>query len=300
MLFVPGDSERKLGGVAHIPADALILDLEDSVAESRKPQARALVAEYLAGERIPGRSLWIRINPLDTGEAAVDLETLVPLRPDGIVLPKIRSPAELVRLSRQLDKLERDAGITKPVVRLLPIATETPSSVLALGTYSRSSLRLAALTWGVEDLGVALGAETTVDEHGEWLPTYQLVRSLCLLGAADAGVPAIDGVYTSFRDTDGFRRQAQAAKRDGFAGKLAINPAQVAIANAVFVPRADEVEQARRIVAAFEVSPDTGVVALNGRMFDRPHLMRAQRVLEMARQAEQLSGAGAHSSPEDV
>lgn len=281
MLFVPGDGERKLARARQSDADALILDLEDSVAPSRKAHARRLVAEQLRADRRRA-ALWVRIHPVAGGEWTDDLDAVLDARPDGLVLPKPRSPDDVARLSERLDELEPRLGIGRGSTRILPIVTETASSVLSAGGYARSSPRLAALTWGAEDLSVALGAETAVDERGEWLPPYQLARSLCLLAASAAGVAAIDTVHANFRDGAGFRAQARAAKRDGFAGALLIHPDQVAIANEVFGPGADEIERARRIVAAFAASPGTGVVSLDGRMLDRPHLERARRVLALA------------------
>jgi citrate lyase subunit beta / citryl-CoA lyase len=282
LLFVPADDERKLANAMNVAADALILDLEDSVSRARKARARELAAEALAGPRTRGRTLWVRINALDDPEAQLDLEGVMPARPDGLVLPKPRAADDIVRLDAWLDDIEPrfDAPIGSTLI--LPIATETPSGVFALGSYAGSSRRLAALTWGAEDLGAALGAATAVDERGEWLPPYQLVRSLTLLAAADAGVAAIDTVYTSFRDDAGLVRQARAARRDGFAGKLAVHPAQVPALNEIFKPQPDDIEQAKRIVDAFAAAPDAGVVALDGRMLDRPHLVRARRVLASA------------------
>jgi citrate lyase subunit beta / citryl-CoA lyase len=198
------------------------------------------------------------------------------------VLPKVRSADDVVVLANRLVELERGSGMKPGVTKILPIATETPAGVLSLAGYARGGPRLAALTWGAEDLSVALGAAVNVDERGEWLPPYQLARSLCLLAAAAAGVAAIDTPYTDFRDTEGLARQAAAARRDGFTGKLAIHPAQVDIINQAFQPDAQEVAAARRIVAAFDAAAGVGVVAVDGKMLDRPHLVRARRTLELA------------------
>ena len=299
MLFVPGDNERKRARARQSAADALILDLEDSVAPSRKAQARLEVAEQLRADR-RGAALWVRINPLADDAWIADLDAVLDARPDGLVLPKPRSADDVVRLSERLDEIEPRLGVARGSTRILPIATETASSVLSLGDYARSSPRLAALTWGAEDLSVALGAETAVDEHGDWLPPYRLARSLCLLAAAAAGVAAIDTVHANFRDVAGFVRRAREAKRDGFAGALLIHPDQVAIANEIFRPGADEVERARRIVAVFEASPGSGVVSLDGRMLDRPHLERARRVLALASRITRKENDRCRSSTEST
>jgi citrate lyase subunit beta/citryl-CoA lyase len=284
MLFVPGDSEKKLAKAATMRADALILDLEDSVDPTRKDMARSLSAEFIRGYRSSGgrASLWIRISTIAGDEWRDDLASVMPAQPSGIVLPKPRSVDDVLRLASDLDDIERRLGIACGRTRILPIATETPAGVLNLGDYPRAGPRLAALTWGAEDLSLALGASTHSDERGEWLPTYQLVRSLCLLAAGAAGVPAIDTVYTNLRDTDGLLRQARAAYRDGFTGKLAIHPDQVDALNDVFAPGADAIADARRVVEAFTASKGTGVVSLDGRMLDQPNLTRAHRILEQA------------------
>lgn len=293
MLFVPGDSERKLAKAENAGADALIVDLEDSVAVDRKAHARALSAEYLTGKRPASGTVWVRINALDSAECSADLASVVPARPDGLVLPKPRSADDVLLLGNRLDTLEQRFGIARGAIKVLPIATETAASVLGLGGYARSGPRLAALTWGAEDLSVALGAATNVDDRGEWLPPYQLARSLCLLAAGAAAVPAIDAAFLDLRAADRLLAQAKAARRDGFSGKLAIHPDQIAILHGAFRPAADEVADARRVVAAFEAGGGAGAVALDGRMVDRPHLERARRVLELA-------DADATRSPRDL
>lgn len=296
MLFVPGDSERKLVKCESVAADALILDLEDSVDPSRKATARGLVADFLrslqSAERSSGRSLWVRINPLAGVDADEDLERVLPARPDGIVLPKPKSAEDVRDLGRRLDRLEVRLGFPVGSTKILPTATETPAALFALDGYAHCGARLAAMTWGAEDLSVALGAATAVDERGEWLPPYQLARSLCLLAAAAAGVPAIDTVHIDLRGVAGLARQAAAAKRDGFLGKLAIHPDQVEVFNSVFVPAMDELAYARRTVDAFERSAGAGVMALDGRMLDRPHLDRARRVLALAAALETNAAGG--------
>lgn len=294
MLFVPGDSEKKLASGARANADALILDLEDSVAPGRKAEARELVAAFL--KRRTGRPSWVRVNAISDPEHEADLASVLPARPDGIVLPKVRSSADVIALAVRLEFLERRAGVEPGSTKILPIATETASGVLALAGFARWGPRLAALTWGAEDLAVALGATANVDERGEWLPPYQLARSLCLLAAAAAGVPALDTVCLDLRDEERLAREAAYARRDGFVGKLAIHPAQVEVLNRTFRPDEHEVSAARRVVAAFDAAGNAGVIALDGKMLDRPHLTRARRTLEVATALTQRDGARASSA----
>ncbi|HEY8519927.1 MAG TPA: CoA ester lyase [Gammaproteobacteria bacterium] len=287
MLFVPADSERKLARAVNADADALILDLEDSVTAARKPVARGLAAEFLRERHARPRSgVWIRITAVTDPECERDLEAVMPHGPAGIVLPKPRSAGDGRRLAARLTEWERRVGLAAGATRILPIATETPAALFGLGDYATFGPRLAALTWGAEDLRVALGAATNVDERGEWLPTYALARSLCLLAAAAARVPAIDTVFTDFGDMDGLLRQAAAAQRDGFVGKLAIHPAQVEPLNRAFTPSREAIDHAQRVVAAFAAT-DGGVVALDGRMLDRPHLEHARRVLALAQRLQE-------------
>lgn len=280
LLFVPADSEKKLAKAASLDADALILDLEDSVRPEARPRAREIAKAFLAERHRP--ELWVRINPVDTEDALLDLAAVVPEAPAGIVLPKPRGAADVVTLAERLAELEQDANLPVGETRVLPIVTERPEAVLALHGYTPETPRLAGLTWGAEDLSAALGAATARDEHGAWLPVYELARSLSLLAASAAGVPAIDTVYTDYRDSDGLAKYAARARRDGFSGMLAIHPAQVAVINEAFVPSAEEIEHARRIVAAFEDGSGAGAVGLDGRMLDRPHWDRARRVLALA------------------
>lgn len=293
MLFVPADSERKLAKAQAVPADALILDLEDSVDAARKEAARGSAAEFLRDRAaIRARTLWIRTNGVGDPNFAADVEAAVRAEVEGIVLPKPRSVRDVHALAALLDTLE--ARVNRPLgaTKILPIATETPASVLALRDYASGGPRLAALTWGAEDLSAALGAATAVDEHGAWLPPYELARSLCLLAAGAAEVPAIDTVHTDIRDLDALTRSALAAYRDGFSGKLAIHPDQVPVLNRAFRPTADAVAAAQAVVTAFAAAEGAGVVAFNGKMLDRPHLLRAQRVLALAAASEGAVDAG--------
>ena len=284
-LFIPGDSEKKLGKVDACGADAVILDLEDSVAAANKPAGRALVAAFV-GERPRGArasQLWVRINPFDSGLALDDLVAVVGASPDGIMLPKCDGPDDIRRLSHYLDALEAQAGVAPGSIRIVPVATETAAAPFTLGAYAGAGLdRLLGLTWGAEDLSAALGASTNLDLAGGWALTYRLVRSLTLLGAKAAGVQAIDTLYVDFRDEAGLRDSSRAARGEGFTGRLAIHPAQVAAINASFMPSPEEIAHAERIVAAFAAAPGVGTVGLDGRMVDLPHLKQAQGLLALA------------------
>jgi citrate lyase subunit beta/citryl-CoA lyase len=293
MLFVPADSERKLAKAQSVPADALILDLEDSVDPARKESARELAAEFMRDRSaIQARSLWVRINAVGDRNFAADVWAAVRAEADGVVLPKPRSVGDVHALAEQLDALEARMNRAIGGLKILPIATETPAGVLALRDFSGAGPRLAALTWGAEDLSAALGATTAVDEHGAWLPPYELARSLCLFAASAAEVPAIDTVHTDVRDLDGLLRSAAAAHRDGFAGKLAIHPDQVPVLNEAFRPTPAAIAAAKAVVTAFAAADGAGVVAYGGKMLDRPHLTRARRVLAQAAE----SGAAVDAS----
>ncbi len=284
LLFVPGDSERKLARGATSGADALILDLEDSVAASRTAVARGMVRAFLDAHAASPRrpQIWVRINPLATEAALPDLAAVVGGAPDGIVLPKPDSAADVIRLGHCLDALEARDGVDAGRVRIIAVATETPASLFALGSYVTCGPRLAGLTWGAEDLPAALGASTNREEGGDYDPTYRLARTLCLAGAVAAGAQPIDTVFTDFRDAAGLAAEARASRRRGFTGKMAIHPDQVGPINDAFTPSAEEVAHARRVVEAFAAAPGTGVVGLDGQMLDMPHLRQARRVLAMA------------------
>ena len=285
LLFIPGDSEKKLGNGDRSGADALILDLEDSVLPENKVRARGLTVEYLKARPKNGRpgQLWVRINSLDSVLALADLSAVVAAAPDGVMLPKAEGPADVARLSFYLEALEAQAGIAIGSTRVLPVATETAAAPFNLGAYSTARLsRLAGLTWGSEDLATALGASTNRDASGEWAFTYRLVRSLTLMGARAAGVQPIDTLYADFRDEKGLYAASRASRAEGFTGRLAIHPAQVAAINESYLPSAEEIEHARRVVAAFEASPGSGAVGLDGKMIDIPHLKQAQALIEQA------------------
>lgn len=278
LLFVPGDSERKQAKAESVGADALILDLEDSVAASRLPIAREMVREYLTG-RGSSSQLWVRINPLDSGLALEDLAAVVRGAPAGILLPKVNGAADIVLLGRYLSALEVRDGLQAGSIGILPVATETPQAMFALGEYRGCSERLRGLTWGAEDLAAAVGATTNRLVDGEYDFPYRMARSLCLMGAHAAGVPAIDTIWGNFRDTSGLMRDAANARRAGFSGKIAIHPDQVELINQAFTPDAAEIARAQRIVDAFAQTEGVGTLQLNGEMLDRPHLKQAQRIL---------------------
>ena len=278
-LFVPADSEKKLAKGAGSGADALIVDLEDSVALSNKEAARKSAVAYLKTAGRAGPKLVLRINALDTPFWEADLEAVVPAKPDMIVVPKTISGACVKKVGDRIDRLGGgDIGIGC-------VATETAASLFTLGTYAGAHPRLAFLTWGAEDLAAALGARDNKDENGNYTGPYRLARTLTLLGAVAAGVAPIDGIYKDFRDEAGLEAEARAAIRDGFTGKMAIHPAQVAIINQVFTPGEADLAHARAVIEAFEKAGDVGVVALDGVMLDIPHLKQAKALLTRAAQA---------------
>lgn len=288
-LFVPADDPRKLGKITSSGADAVILDLEDSVAIARKAEARALALEVLKGARGEhGPQIWVRINPLGADLADQDLAAIMPGAPDGVVLPKCASAADVAALAQRLDAWEaleaRTLGGLWRRTRILPIVTETPGALFTLGSYAQApSDRLAGLTWGAEDLSAAVGAETNRGPGGGYTDLCRLARALCLAGAAAAGAPAIETVYPDLQDIEGLAAYAAQGRREGFCGMLALHPAQVAPINRAFTPSAEALEQARRIVDLFEAAPGSGVLAMDGRMIDAPHLAQARRILAAAK-----------------
>ena len=277
LLFVPADSEKKLAKARGVPADALILDLEDSVALANRVKARALAQEFLKEKHT--QAIWLRVNAVGSADYKLDLESIASSALAGIVVPKSDGPQMLRTLDADLSAIERVRGGLERSIKLIPIATETPRAVLTLADYRDPPPRLAALTWGAEDLSAALGAATNREPNGEFIFTYQLVRSLALIAAKAAGVDAIETLHADFRDTKGLEQVARTARRDGFSGMLAIHPDQVDIINAAFTPSADEIADAQRVVAAF--ADGAGVASLNGKMLDAPHLRQAQNVLAL-------------------
>jgi citrate lyase subunit beta / citryl-CoA lyase len=284
LLFVPADSPKKFAKGMTSGADALIIDLEDSVAPANKAAARQTAFSFLKeANATPGRPyLVVRVNGLGSGLTDADLDAIAPGRPDAIMLPKAEGGASVVHADAKLAVREAQGGLPDGYMKIIPIATETAASLFVAGTYAGSSARLSALTWGAEDLSAELGAETNRDADGRYLDPYRLARTLCIAGAAAARVPAIDTVYIDFRDDAGFHSDSETARRDGFTARMAIHPAQVPIINAVFTPSAQAVAQAKIIVDAFAANPGAGTLAIDGVMADQPHLLRAKRVLERA------------------
>ena len=284
LLFVPADSAKKLDKAMTCGADALIVDLEDSIALDRKTQARQSAAAFLkeAMATTPRPHLVVRVNGLQTGLTDADLDAVVPERPDAIMLPKAEGGASIVHADAKLAVREAISGLPDGHVKIIALATETAAALFRAGSYAGASARLAALTWGAEDLSAELGAETNRDGQGRFLDPYRLARVLCLAGAAAAEVPAIDTVYVDFRDSDGFRRECEEARRDGFSRKMAIHPAQVPMINELFTPTPEAIARAQAVVDAFAANPEAGVVGIGGVMVDRPHLNRAKRLLARA------------------
>jgi citrate lyase subunit beta/citryl-CoA lyase len=268
-LFVPADSEKKIAKALDSQADAVIFDLEDSVAPGQKAAARDILK--CLPKRSNGPQWWVRVNPLGSEYHKDDLSLIGSAYVHGIVLPKSESGADVTQLAHRTGNIPIHA-----------IVTETPASLFNLLSYAKPGSPLAAMCWGAEDLSAALGASSKYDASGELSFTYKLARSLCLAGAVAAGVQPVDGVFADFRDDEGLRAESEAARREGFTGKLAIHPAQVPIINAAFTPSDEEVRHAAEIVAAFEAQPNAGVLSVGGKMVDRPHLVQARRVLERA------------------
>jgi len=280
-LFAPGDSERKMEKATASAAGVVLFDLEDAVAEGEKPAARARTSAFLAAQPSDRSRLWVRINPLQGPHALADLAAVVPPRPGGIMLPKSCGRADVERLDHYLSALEVAAGIEPGTTAVIALVTETAASMFTTGTYAGAP-RLTALTWGAEDLADAVGAVHNRNPDGSYAFTYELARSLCLLGAAAAGVAPIETIHGDFRDEAGLRRRAEQARRSGFQGMLAIHPAQAEVINEAFTPSAEEVKAAQEIVDLFAASPGAGVMAHKGAMLDRPHLARAQALLGLA------------------
>ncbi len=279
-LFAPGDSERKMEKATASPADVVIFDLEDAVAEQEKPKARSLVSAFLKAHAQHRQRLWVRINPIQGPHALMDLAAVMPAAPAGIMFPKPRSRADAERLDHYLTAFEAAAGLTPGVTLVILLVTEMPESMLAIGSYAGVP-RVAAMSWGAEDLATALGASDNRGDYGGYDFTYELARSLCLVGAAAAGVPAIETIHGDFRDEAGLRKRAVAVRRAGYRGMLAIHPAQVDAINAAFTPSAEEIAAAQQVVDLFAANPGAGTIGHQGAMLDRPHLARAQAILAL-------------------
>jgi citrate lyase subunit beta/citryl-CoA lyase len=279
LLFVPGDSEKKMAKAASTGADALLLDLEDAVSQDRLPVARGMVLEYLKSHDRAHQQVWVRINPLDTALSLPDLVAVMPGKPDGIVLPKPLNAKDVQQLDHFLSALEQREGIALGHTRILPVATEVAGALFQLDSYAGCSPRLAGLTWGAEDLATDIGATTNKKDNGEFDEAFVLARSLCLLAASHAGVQAIDTLNVDFRNVESLQADVQRARRQGFSGKLAIHPDQVALINAGFTATPQELQHAQRIVDAFAQAGGAGAVQLDGKMIDKPHLTQALRLL---------------------
>jgi citrate lyase subunit beta/citryl-CoA lyase len=280
-LFAPGDSEKKMAKATNGPADIVLIDLEDAVAPENKAQARVMVRDFInanAGERA---RLWVRINPLDGPFALGDLAAVMPSRPGGIMLPKVNGRADVERLDHYLSALEVANGIDQGSTRVIPLITETAEAMFHTGDY-KGAPRIAALTWGAEDLADSIGAGSNLNPDGSYSFTFELARSLCLLGAAAAGVSAVDTIQADFRDLDGLRKRAEKVRREGYRGMLAIHPAQVEVINAAFTPTGEEIAEAQEIVDLFAANPGVGAIGYKGGMLDRPYLSRAMQLLKRA------------------
>jgi citrate lyase subunit beta/citryl-CoA lyase len=279
LLFAPGDSDRKMGKAWGSDADLVILDLEDSVAPERKPAACAAARAFLdAHPDRAQRELWVRINPLFTPLALSDLAGVVAGKPDGIMLPKPDSGADITTLCHYLSALEAAHGLPQGGIKIIPVATETAKAMFALGTYVGASARMTLMTWGAEDIAAVVGASANRDADGRYDPLYELARTLCLAGAAAADAAAIDTVYVNFRNPAGLEEECQRVRRAGFQGKIAIHPDQILIINAAFTPTGAEIAHAEKIIDAFDSNPALGTVGIDGKMYDMPHLKLARKV----------------------
>lgn len=280
-LFVPGDTPRKLEKGLASGADALLLDLEDSVAIDAKPKAREIVRDYLHAHigKADRPRLFVRVNALDTGMTDADLDAVMAAAPDGILFPKSRSGADVVHLDAKITAREALYDIKDGATRILVLVTESAQALFGLHNYRGASKRLDGMTWGAEDLSADLGAETNRDERGDYTDPYRLARAQCLIAAVAAEVAPIDSIYPNFRDGEGLRKEALEGRRDGFSGKMAIHPDQVPVINEVYTPSAESIAKAQRLIDAFKAAGNAGVISLDGQMYDQPHLKRAQRLL---------------------
>jgi citrate lyase subunit beta/citryl-CoA lyase len=287
LLFVPADSGSKLDKAMASGADAVIIDLEDSISAERKEYARAACLEYLNSAQ-PKKNrprLLVRINGLDTGMTDADLSAVVPGKPDAILFPKAEGGTSLIHLDAKLTAQEAIAGVPEGSIKVLAQNVESALGLFLAGTFRDASPRLIGMTWGPEDLSAEIGALANRDASGQLTEPYRIARSFCLFGAAAARVPAIETIYVDFRNPEALRRDTIESRRDGFTGRLAIHPAQVPVINEVYTPSAEELEKAKALIAAFAAQPGAGAVGIDGKMFDRPHLIRAQRLVANARPA---------------
>lgn len=283
LLFVPGDSERKLEKAFAAGADIVIVDLEDSVSAANKEAARRIAPEFVRSRSGGGPAVYFRVNDLSSAMTDDDLAAAVSCRPQGIMLPKSGGGADVQHLSAKLRVHEAEHGLPDGQIRIIPIITETAAATLAAATYKGCSRRLAGLTWGAEDLSSVVGARVTRDESGCYTDVFRFARLVTILGASSAEVAAIDTVFPNFRDIEAFRADCREAERDGFTAKMAIHPDQVPIINEVFTPSKEAVAHAREVVEGFAAAGNPGVLAIGGQMYDLPHLRRAERILARAR-----------------
>jgi citrate lyase subunit beta/citryl-CoA lyase len=281
LLFVPADSPRKLEKALTSGADAVIVDLEDAIAQDQKESARASAADFLKSAAGPATRprLFVRVNGLESGLTDADLDAVLPSKPDAVVLPKAEGGASIIHLDAKLTAREAMHGVADGTTMIFAFAIESAKALFVAGTYAGASRRLIGLTWGSEDLTLEFGATTNRDAQGRFLEPYRFARTLCLAASAAARVPAIDTVFADFRNPEGLRREAVDAARQGFAGKMAIHPAQIPIINEVFAPSQEKIAWARAVAAAFAAEPDKGAVAIDGVMYDRPHLLHAEHLL---------------------
>ena len=280
-LFAPGDSEKKMTKAMEGDADIVLIDLEDAVSEAAKPAARTLVRDFLTANAAQHERLWVRVNPMDGPHTLSDLAAVMPGKPGGIMLPKVYGRADVERLDHYLSAFEAANGIAAGSTRVIVLVTETAEAMFHTGDY-KSAPRVVALTWGAEDLADSIGASSNRNPDGSYGFTYELARTLCLLGAATAGVAAVETIQGDFRDLDGLKARAEKVRRDGYRGMLAIHPAQVPVINAAFAPNADEIAEAEEIVALFAANPGVGAIGWKGGMLDRPYLSRALNLLRLA------------------
>jgi citrate lyase subunit beta/citryl-CoA lyase len=287
MLFVPADSEKKIAKALSVGADGLILDLEDAVAAANKAAARPLAAAFVRETRTKASrpQLWVRINAFDTPWWEGDIAGVIAARPDGLILPKCRNGADVDRLAKLLDAAETAHGVPLASTRIIALATELPAAVLAIPSFIDVTPRMEGLTWGAEDLSALVGSAATREPNGVWTSPYLMARNLTLMAAVAGGRAPIDTVYVNLRDPAGLKAEAEVAARDGFTGKMAIHPDQVAVINAAFTPNAGEIAWAHEIEALFAANPGAGALSLRGQMIDKPHAVRAARILERAKRA---------------
>ena len=282
--FVPGGNEKMMSKALTLSADGLILDLEDAVPPDRKAATRPIVRGWLQDLDFGGRERWVRMNPIFTDLAILDLEQTIAGRPDGYIVPKPRHAADIHAIAQQLDRLEQEHGIPMGRTHLIPLATETPEGLLNIAEIAKASPRIVSLSWGVEDLSAAMGLPRLRDAHGHYLDIPRYARVMCAVAASAAGIESIDTVYTDIADLDGLRRECEDAIAMSFSGKISIHPSQIDVINAAFTPAPDEVAEAHELVAAFDEHARRGLYAFRfkGMMVDAPHLTRARKVIARA------------------